>query len=83
MCVLEQARVYGEVFQKVDLSPVDFLRLVDLGERREVSEGELLSKAGRMQEDVFLIVSGTAEVRQFFFFLDSAEDSTSPMMFIS
>lgn len=59
----KQAMIYGEVFEKVDLSPVDFLRLVDLGERREVAEGELLSEEGRMQEDVFLVVDGTAEVR--------------------
>lgn len=59
-----QARVYGEVFEKVNLSRVDFLRLVDLGERREVAEGELLSEEGRMQEDVLFIIDGNAQVSE-------------------
>lgn len=46
----------------VDLSPVDFLRLVDLGERRTLAKGEVLSAAGERQEEVYLIVEGTAEV---------------------
>lgn len=46
----------------VELSPVDFVRLVDLGERRVIKKGELLSEAGVTQEEVFLIVEGTAEV---------------------
>lgn len=42
---------------------MDFVRLLDLADRRFVSEGERLSEAGRVQDEVFLIVEGTAEVR--------------------
>ena len=57
-----QAGTFREVFQPVELTPVDFVRLLDLAERRFVPEGEHLSEAGRVQDEVFLIVEGTAEV---------------------
>lgn len=58
----EQAGTFREVFQPVELTPVDFVRLLDLADRRFVPEGEHLSEAGRVQDEVFLIVEGTAEV---------------------
>lgn len=56
-----QEKVFHEVFTPVELSPVDFVRLVDLAERRVIRKGSLLSKAGVTQEEVFLMVEGTAE----------------------
>ena len=58
-----QAGTFREVFHQQELTPVDFVRLMDLAERRFIPEGEHLSEAGRVQDEVFLIVEGTAEVR--------------------
>ncbi|CBN78395.1 conserved unknown protein [Ectocarpus siliculosus] len=58
----EQARTFQEVFAPVELTPVDFVRLMDLAERRLVAKGTHLSEEGQPQEEVFLIVEGAAEV---------------------
>lgn len=50
----------------VQLSPVHFLRLMDVAERRVMLKGNDLNQEGRPHEEVFLIVEGTAEVREFF-----------------
>lgn len=47
----------------VEFTPVDFVRLMDVADRRLVPEGQHLTEEGKLQEDVFLIVDGTAEVR--------------------
>lgn len=47
----------------MELTPVDFVRLMDLAERREMPKGKLLSEENKVQEEVFLIMEGTAEVR--------------------
>lgn len=57
-----QAKTFEEVFKRVELSPVDFVRLMDVAERRVVPKGARLSEEGRVQEEVFLIVEGAAEV---------------------
>ncbi len=44
------------------LSPVDFLRLMEIAERRVMLKGNDLNQEGRPHEEVFLIVEGTAEV---------------------
>lgn len=59
---MSKARTFREVFEPVELTPVDFVRLMDLAERREVPKGGLLSEENKVQEEVFLIVEGTAEV---------------------
>ena len=41
---------------------MEFVRLMDLAERREMAKGELLSEENQVQEEVFLIVEGTAKV---------------------
>lgn len=46
----------------VQLSPVDFLRLMDIAERRVMLKGNDLNQEGRPHEEVFLIVEGNAEV---------------------
>lgn len=46
-----------------ELTPFDFMHLMDFSERLEVPKGGRLSAAGKVQEDVFIIVEGTAEVR--------------------
>ncbi|CAB1116594.1 unnamed protein product [Ectocarpus sp. CCAP 1310/34] len=58
----EQARTFQEVFAPVELTPVDFVRLMDLAERRVLAKGTRLSEEGQPQEEVFLIVEGAAEV---------------------
>lgn len=55
-------KLFEEVFQRVELTLVDFVRLMDVAERRVVPKGTRLSQEGRLQEEVFLIVEGTAEV---------------------
>ncbi|CAM9748328.1 unnamed protein product [Scytosiphon promiscuus] len=59
----EQARIYQEIFQPVELNPVHFLRLMDIAERRVMLKGNDLIQEGRPHEEVFLIVEGAAEVR--------------------
>lgn len=59
----QQARIYQEIFQPVELNPVHFLRLMDTAERRVMLKGNDLIQEGRPHEEVFLIVEGTAEVR--------------------
>lgn len=46
-----------------DLNPVEFLRLMEMAQRREWMRGNDITQAGRPYEDMFLIVEGTAEVR--------------------
>lgn len=58
-----QAKTFEEVFKRFELSPVDFVRLMDVAERRVVPKGTCLSQEGRVQEEVFLIVEGAAQVR--------------------
>ncbi|CAB1104988.1 unnamed protein product [Ectocarpus sp. CCAP 1310/34] len=58
-----QARIYREIFERVQLSPVHFLRLMDAAERRVVLKGNDLIQDGRPHEEMFLIVEGQAEVR--------------------
>ena len=57
-----QAKTFEEVFKGFELSPVDFVRLMDVAERRVVPKGTCLSQEGRVQEEVFLIVEGAAQV---------------------
>lgn len=57
-----QAKTFEEVFKRFELSPVDFVRLMDVAERRVVPKGTCLSQEGRVQEEVFLIVEGAAQV---------------------
>ncbi|CAM9853634.1 unnamed protein product, partial [Ectocarpus fasciculatus] len=59
----EQARIFREIFERVQLSPVHFLRLMDAAERRVMLKGNDLIQEGRPHEEVFLIVEGQAEVR--------------------
>lgn len=77
LIVTIQAAIFEEVFRPVELTPVDYGRLMEDADRRVVLEGEHLSEAGRVQEDVFLIVEGTAEVKPTFF-ADGVLVSTSP-----
>lgn len=58
-----QSQIFNEVFEPVDLTPVDFLRLMNLAERYEIGEGEHLFDEGKVQEEVFLIAEGNVEVR--------------------
>lgn len=57
-----QARIFREIFERVQLSPVHFLRLMDAAERRVMLKGNDLIQEGRPHEEVFLIVEGQAEV---------------------
>lgn len=57
-----QAKTFEEVFAPVEMNPVDFVRLMDLAERRVVAKSTRLSQEGQPQEEVFLIVEGAAEV---------------------
>ncbi|CAM9748116.1 unnamed protein product [Scytosiphon promiscuus] len=59
----EQARIFEELFIPFGLNPVDFLRLMDLAERRVWLKGNDINQEGRPYEDMFLIVEGTAEVK--------------------
>lgn len=45
-----------------DLNPVEFLRLMEMAQRREWMKGNDITQEGRPYEDMFLIVEGTAEV---------------------
>ena len=47
----------------VQLSPVNFLRLMDTAERRVIPKGSEIKKGGAPHKEVILIVEGTAEVR--------------------
>ena len=58
----KQARIFREIFMPAQLSPVHFLRLMDVAERRVMLKGNDLNQEGRSHEEVFLIVEGTAEV---------------------
>lgn len=60
--LIAQARIYQEIFMSTRLSPVDFLRLMDISERRLMLKGNDLIQEGRPHEEVFLIVEGTTEV---------------------
>lgn len=46
----------------VQLSPVNFLRLMDGAERRVIPKGAEIKKGGAPHKEVILIVEGTAEV---------------------
>lgn len=46
----------------VELSPVEFMQLMDLAQRRVVLSGNDINQHGRPHKEVFLIVEGTAEV---------------------
>ncbi|CAB1109960.1 unnamed protein product [Ectocarpus sp. CCAP 1310/34] len=59
----EKARIFEELFMPFDLNPVEFLRLMDLADRRVWMKGNDICQAGRPHEDMFLIVEGTAEVK--------------------
>ncbi|CAN0276199.1 unnamed protein product, partial [Hapterophycus canaliculatus] len=56
-----QARIYREIFEPVQLSPVHFLRLMDTAERRVIPKGSNLKDGGAPHKEVLLIVEGTAE----------------------
>ncbi|CAN0282217.1 unnamed protein product, partial [Ectocarpus sp. 8 AP-2014] len=58
----QQARIFREIFMPAQLSPVHFLRLMDVADRRVMLKGNDLNQEGRPHEEVFLIVEGTAEV---------------------
>lgn len=62
MALGTQARIYREIFERVQLSPVHFLRLMDAAERRVMLKGNDLIQEGRPHEEVFLIVEGQTEV---------------------
>lgn len=57
-----QARIFREIFIPVELSPVEFMRLMDLAQRRVVLAGNDINQHGRPHEEMFLIVEGTADV---------------------
>ncbi|CAM9770905.1 unnamed protein product [Ectocarpus sp. 4 AP-2014] len=59
----QQARIFREIFMPAQLSPVHFLRLMDVAERRVMLKGNDLNQEGRPHEEVFLIAEGTAEVK--------------------
>ncbi|CAM9459564.1 unnamed protein product [Hapterophycus canaliculatus] len=59
----EKSRIFEELFMPFDLNPVEFLRLMDLAERRAWMRGNDITQEGRPYEDMFLIVEGTAEVK--------------------
>ena len=46
----------------VELSPVEFMQLMDLSQRRVVLAGNDINQHGRPHKEMFLIVEGTAEV---------------------
>ena len=58
-----QARIFREIFMPVELSPVEFMQLMDLAQRRVVLAGNDINQHGRPHKEMFLIVEGTAEVR--------------------
>lgn len=58
-----QARIYRDVFEPVELKPVEFMQLMDLAQRRVVLQGNDINQQGRPHEEMFLIVEGTADVR--------------------
>ncbi|CAM9305592.1 unnamed protein product [Choristocarpus tenellus] len=58
----EQACVYEKVFEGVELDPVDFVKLMDLADRKVLPKGYRLTEFGQPQEDLYLIVEGTADV---------------------
>lgn len=57
-----QARIFREIFMPVELSPVEFMQLMDLSQRRVVLAGNDINQHGRPHKEMFLIVEGTAEV---------------------
>ncbi|CAM9562606.1 unnamed protein product [Pylaiella littoralis] len=59
----EQAAIYEDIFSPVQLNPVNFMRLMDIAERRVVRKGEDLKRGGTPHKEVLLIVDGTAEVK--------------------
>ncbi|CAM9173472.1 unnamed protein product [Ectocarpus sp. 8 AP-2014] len=60
----EQASlIYHDIFETVNLSPVQFLRLMDVAERRVVPKGANLKDGGAPHKEVILIIEGTAEVK--------------------
>lgn len=46
----------------VELSPVEFMQLMDLAQRRVVLAGNDISQHGRPHEEMFMIVEGAADV---------------------
>ncbi|CAN0484636.1 unnamed protein product, partial [Hapterophycus canaliculatus] len=50
--------IFEELFIPFGLNPVDFLRLMDLAERRVWLKGNDINQEGRPYEDMFLIVEG-------------------------
>ncbi|CAM9362141.1 unnamed protein product, partial [Hapterophycus canaliculatus] len=59
----EQARIFQDVFAPVELTPVEFMQLMALAQRRVVLQGNDINQEGRPHEEMFLITEGTADVR--------------------
>ncbi|CAM9408602.1 unnamed protein product [Phaeothamnion confervicola] len=58
----EQTAVFEGVFAKLGLTPVDFVKLVRLADRRRVATGAPLAREGVRQEEMYMIIGGDAEV---------------------
>lgn len=46
----------------VDLTPLEFMQLMEMAQRRVMLKGNDLNQEGRPHEEMFLIVEGTADV---------------------
>ncbi len=58
----EEAEVFSECYDKFGVDPVDFLRVIRRAERRRISKGTILSKAGDPQKELHLVIGGQFKV---------------------
>ncbi len=58
----EEAEVFSECYDKFGVDPVDFMRVIRRAERRKISEGTILSKAGDPQKELHLVIDGRFKV---------------------
>lgn len=62
LSLFPQARIFREIFLPVELTPLEFMQLMGVAERRVMLQGNDLTQDGRPHEEMFLIVEGTADV---------------------
>lgn len=58
----DEKEVFAHVFQKLGLSPIEFLHLIRMAERKDIPAGHVMAVQGVEQEYMYLIVDGNAEV---------------------
>ncbi len=58
----EEAEVFSEVYDKVGVDPVEFLRVIRRAERRTISKGTVVAQAGKPQKKLYLIMNGAFKV---------------------